>query len=114
MKQILIRRGIAVAEDVPAPMLEQGTALVRVQRSCISIGTELSGLKRSAMPIWQLATRYPEQVKKAVETVATHGFARTWSLAQGQLSAGTAVGYSAAGIVLDAGELPREFRKGDR
>lgn len=95
-------------------MLEAGSALVRVQRSCISIGTELSGLKRSAMPMWQLAARYPEQVKKAVETVATLGVARTWNLVQGQLSAGTAVGYSAAGTVIEAGVGLEDFRQGDR
>ena len=103
-----------MAEDVPAPMIEPGTALVRVQRSCISIGTELSGLKRSGMPVWQLAARYPEHARKAIETVATLGLRRTWSLVQGQLSAGTAVGYSAAGIVLEAGEGLEEFRHGDR
>ena len=57
MKQVLIRRGNVVADDVPAPGLEPGTAIVAVLRSCISVGTELSGLKRSGMPLWQLATR---------------------------------------------------------
>jgi predicted dehydrogenase/threonine dehydrogenase-like Zn-dependent dehydrogenase len=114
VKQILIQRGIAVAEEVPAPMIERGTALISVQRSCISIGTELSGLKRSGMPLWQLAARYPEHAKKAVETVATLGLARTWSLVHGQLSAGTPVGYSAAGVILEASEGLEDFRKGDR
>jgi predicted dehydrogenase/threonine dehydrogenase-like Zn-dependent dehydrogenase len=114
VKQILIQRGTAVAENVPAPMIEPGTALIRVQRSCISIGTELSGLKRSGMPMWQLAARYPEQVKKTVETVATLGVARTWSLVQGQLAAGTAVGYSAAGVVLEVGDGLDTVRPGDR
>ena len=66
MKQVLIRRGQAVADDVPAPVLESGTALVAVQRSCISAGTELSGLKRSGMPVWQLAAIHPEHAKKAL------------------------------------------------
>jgi predicted dehydrogenase/threonine dehydrogenase-like Zn-dependent dehydrogenase len=66
------------------------------------------------MPMWQLAARYPEHARRAVETIATVGLARTWSLVQGQLSAGTAVGYSTAGIVLEAGEGLEEFRKGDR
>src|SRR5947207_13328878 len=89
MKQVLIRRGEAVADDVPAPALEAGTALVAVQRSCISVGTELSGLKRSGLPLWQLAARYPEHAKKVIQTVATMGVNRTWNIVQGQLSAGT-------------------------
>jgi predicted dehydrogenase/threonine dehydrogenase-like Zn-dependent dehydrogenase len=114
MKQVLIQRGRAVADDVPAPMVEPGTALVAVQRSCISVGTELSGIKRSAMPLWQLAARYPEHAKKAIETVATLGVSRTWSLVQGQLSAGMPTGYSAAGIVIQAGEGLEGIRLGDR
>ena len=114
MKQVLIQRGRAVADDVPAPIVEAGTALVAVQRSCISVGTELSGIKRSGMPLWQLAARYPDHAKKAIETVATLGFSRTWGLVQGQLSAGTPIGYSAAGVVVEIGDGLEGVRVGDR
>jgi predicted dehydrogenase/threonine dehydrogenase-like Zn-dependent dehydrogenase len=114
VKQVLIQRGRAVADDVPAPLVEPGTALVAVRRSCISVGTELGGIKRSGMPLWQLAARYPEHAKKALETVATLGLSRTWSLVQGQLSAGTPVGYSAAGVVLQTGDGMDGIRVGDR
>jgi len=114
MKQVLITREGPVADDVPAPTLEPGTVRVAVVRSCISVGTELSGLKRSELPLWRLALRYPQQVQKALETVATHGVARTWDLVQGQLDAGLPVGYSAAGAVIDAAPDVTEFRPGDR
>ena len=114
MKQVLIRRGEAIADDVPAPALEAGTALVAVQRSCISVGTELSGLKRSAMPMWQLAAKYPDHAKKVIQTVATMGVSRTWNVVQGQLSAGTPAGYSAAGIVVQVGPGLEGIRPGDR
>jgi len=114
MKQVLIRRGEAVADEVPAPALEAGTALVAVQRSCISVGTELSGLKRSGMPIWQLAAKYPEHAKKVIQTVATMGVSRTWNIVQGQLTAGSAAGYSAAGIVIQVGPGLEGIRPGDR
>jgi predicted dehydrogenase/threonine dehydrogenase-like Zn-dependent dehydrogenase len=114
MKQVLIRRGSVVADEVPAPGLEPGTAIVAVLRSCISVGTELSGLKRSGMPLWQLATRYPEQAKKAIQTVATMGLTRTWGIAQDQLSAARPAGYSAAGIVVQVGPDMVGIRPGDR
>ena len=114
MKQVLIRRGEVAAEDVPAPACEPGSAVVAVLRSCISAGTELSGLARSGLPLWQLAARYPAHAKKALQSVATLGVRRTWQRAQGELSAGMPTGYSAAGIVLDAGEGMDGLRAGDR
>src|SRR3954470_1539582 len=114
MKQVLVRRGEAVADDVPAPTLEPGTALVAVSRSCISVGTELSGLKRSGLPLWKLATRYPEHAAKALSAVATHGVARTWGIAQDQLFAARPAGYSAAGTVIQVGTDVRGILPGDR
>lgn len=45
MKQVLIKNGSAVVEDVPAPHVEAGAVLVEVEYSCISVGTEMSGLR---------------------------------------------------------------------
>ena len=114
MKQVLITRGSAVADEVPAPALEAGTVLVAAVRSCISVGTELSGLKRTGLPLWQLARRYPDQVKKVIEVAATQGPRRTWDIVQAQLDAGTPVGYSAAGIVIEAASDIVDIRPGDR
>jgi len=114
MKQVLIRRGSVVADNVPAPSCEPGTAVVAVLRSCISVGTELSGLKRSAMPVWKLAAHYPDQARKAIQSMATLGVARTWGIAQDQLTAARPIGYSAAGIVLQVGPGVEGIRPGDR
>jgi predicted dehydrogenase/threonine dehydrogenase-like Zn-dependent dehydrogenase len=64
--------------------------------------------------MWQLAAKYPEHAKKVVQSVATMGVSRTWSIVQGQLTAGTPAGYSAAGIVIQTGPGLEGVRPGDR
>ena len=47
MKQALIKKGKVYAEEVPAPVVEEGHVLIKVVNSCISVGTELSGVTSS-------------------------------------------------------------------
>jgi predicted dehydrogenase/threonine dehydrogenase-like Zn-dependent dehydrogenase len=114
LKQVLIRQGKAVVEQVPVPQLEAGTVLVQVDHSCISIGTELSGLKMSGAPLWKRALKQPENVKKVLQMVASSGLSRTRSVVSGRLAAGTPTGYSAAGTVLKVGEGISDLQPGDR
>jgi predicted dehydrogenase/threonine dehydrogenase-like Zn-dependent dehydrogenase len=114
VKQVLLRRGAVVVDTVPAPVVAPGNVLVQVRTSCISVGTEISGLKNSGMPLWKLALKYPEHLKKTIETAGTLGIEKTWSVIQGRLQGGTAVGYSAAGVVLDVGSDAGSHRPGDR
>ena len=109
MKQVLIKKGAAFVEDVPAPNVENGTILVRVLASCISVGTEMSGIKTTALPLWKRALKQPENVKKVLESVKTLGFERTKQLVQGQLEAGNVTGYSAAGRIIAIGKDVTNF-----
>ena len=114
MKQVLIRQGQAVVEEIPAPQVEPGTVLVRVDHSCISIGTEMSGIKTSSLPLWKRALKQPENVKKVVEMAVSQGVSRTTSVIQGRLSSGQPTGYSAAGTVLEVGEGIDDLQPGAR
>ena len=113
MKQVLIKSGKAVLEKVPAPKIESGTILVRVKYSCISIGTEMSGLKSSETPLWKRAMKEPKKVKKALEMAATKGISITHELIKSEVSVGHPTGYSAAGIVLEIGESVEDIVAGD-
>ena len=62
MKQVLIRSGQAIVEDVPVPAVDDGEVLVRVRASCLSVGTEMSSIRQSAVPLWRRALRQPENV----------------------------------------------------
>ena len=114
MKQILIKQGQAVVEEVPAPQVEPGTILVRIDHSCISVGTEMSGIRSSGLPLWKRAIRQPENVKTVLQMAATQGIGHTRRMVQGQLSAGNPTGYSAAGIILEVGKGIDDLHPGDR
>ncbi len=114
MKQVLIRHGRPIVEDVPAPKLEQDSLLVRVVHSCISTGTELSELKASGRPLWQRALHEPGLVTKGLRLFLNHGLARSSLTVADRLGRGRPVGYSAAGVVVDVGAEAEEFKLGDR
>lgn len=114
MKQVLLRRGKAVVEEVPVPKTEPGCVLVRVDHSCISTGTELSSIRMSETSLWKRALKQPDNVKKVLQMVATSGLSRTHSLVKGKLDAGSATGYSAAGTVIEVGEGVHHLQPGDR
>jgi len=113
MKQVLIKPGKAVLEEVPAPQVESGTILVCVKYSCISIGTEMSGLKSSGTPLWKRALKEPKKAKKVLEMAATQGISKTHKLIKGAVSSGHPTGYSAAGIVLEIGAGVEDIVAGD-
>ena len=113
MKQVLIKKGRAVTENVPAPQVEADKVLVRVVNSCISIGTEMSGVRASAVPLWKRALKERDKVKKVLDMVAEKGVAQTRKLVKGKLEAGSPVGYSAAGVVIGVGTGIRDVKVGE-
>lgn len=94
-----MKQGTVSLEEVPDPTPEPGYKIVRLSHSCISTGTELSGLKAAGKPLWQKAFTQPEKVKKALKMLVTKGFSKTKSIIQGKLRSGSATGYSASGII---------------
>lgn len=114
MKQVLIRAGAAVVEDVPAPNVSPGAILVSVTHSCISVGTEMAGVRSSGTPLYRRALAQPENVKKVLEMVKDQGLRKTVDRVSGKLAAGSPTGYSAAGTVIAVGAGVELFRAGDR
>ncbi len=114
MKQVFIRSGSARVEDVPAPSPADGEVLVRVRNSCISVGTEMSGVRASGDPLWKRAMKRPDKVVKALNMMATKGVQETMNVVRGQIDAGLVVGYSAAGEVIALGSDVNDLAVGDR
>jgi len=114
MKQILLQQGRVTVAEVPAPQAEPGAVLVRTAASCISVGTELSGVKASNLPLWKRALKRPDQVRRVIEMVRSQGFARTQELVRSQLAQAHPMGYSLSGTVVAVGAGIDDVFFGDR
>jgi predicted dehydrogenase/threonine dehydrogenase-like Zn-dependent dehydrogenase len=114
VKQVLIQGGRAVVDEVPAPVVEPGTVLVRLDHSCISVGTETSGIRASAVPLWKRAVQQPDKLRKVLQAAATQGVTTTLREIQHKLATGEPTGYSAAGTVIDIGAGIDDLRPGER
>jgi len=114
MKQLLVRSGKVFVQDVPAPTVGPRNILVRVERSCVSVGTEMAGVKMSALPLYRRALKQPHHVKKALQLMRDQGVARVYKQIKGRLDAGLPTGYSAAGVVVEVGSEVTGFAIGDR
>lgn len=114
MKQVLIQGGGAIVADVPAPNVSPANILVQVAYSCISVGTEMAGVRMSGLPLYQRALKQPENVKRVLEMMRDQGIKRTMDRVSGKLSGGSATGYSASGKVIAVGDQVDGFSLGDR
>ena len=114
MKQVLIDNGQITLGDVPAPTPQAGMVLVRVAASCISPGTEMSGVKSSGMSLYRRALKQPHNVRRVLNMARMQGVRSTYHQVKAKLSGGAATGYSAMGVIVAMGEDVVGFRVGDR
>ena len=114
MIQALIKKGRVLPVEVPAPVVSPGSVLIKVVNSCISAGTELSGVYGSGKSLIRRALEQPENVKKVLNMVRSEGVAMTYAKVMGKLQSGSPTGYSLSGIVIAAGEGVADFKPGDR
>jgi len=114
MKQVLVSGGAVTLVEVPAPLVEPGTVLVQMDHSCISIGTEMSGVKSSGTPLWKRALQQPDHVRKVVDMLLSDGLSHTRRVVQERMALELPTGYSGAGIVLEVGNGVDDFAPGDR
>ena len=114
MKQVFFRRGEVVVEEVPAPAAEAGAVIVRTAYSCISSGTELAGVRASGRSLLARAIEEPAKIGRLVAMAAVHGAREALRTVQEKAETAHPTGYSAAGVVVEAGEGVSDLRPGDR
>lgn len=116
MKQVLQNQktGEMSVADVPAPVAQKGRVLVGTAASLISAGTERMVVDEGKKSLLEKARERPELVKQVIQRARSEGIVNTVNAVLTKLGSSSALGYSAAGIVIGVGEDVREFRPGMR
>jgi len=116
MKQVLqnLKTGAVSVKDVPVPSARPGFLLVRTAVSLISAGTERLTVEAGQKGLLARAVEQPALVKQVIQRAVSEGVANTVEAVRSKLDSHIALGYSAAGTVIDVGGGVTSFRIGDR
>ncbi|MCL5422232.1 MAG: bi-domain-containing oxidoreductase [Nitrospirae bacterium] len=116
MKQIIqnYRTGELEVAEVPVPLCSSNTILVRNVNSLISLGTERSLIELGQKSLLGKARARPDLVKRFMDKAKKEGFVKTFKEALGRLDNPTSLGYSSAGVLIEAGQNVHRFSPGDR
>src|SRR5258706_14633446 len=115
MKQLLqnLRTGIAIVTEAPVPAVQPGRVLLCPAASLISAGTEHALTELGQKSLLGKARERPELIAKVWEKVKTEGVAQALEGVRDKLDQSHAVGYSAAGTVIECAPDVTDFRPGD-
>jgi predicted dehydrogenase/threonine dehydrogenase-like Zn-dependent dehydrogenase len=113
MKQVFNKKGEIMVGEVPAPIAGDDEILVQVYYSCISSGTEISVLKSQGKSLLKKALEKPQNIKKVLDMIKERGLADSVAKVRNKIDAKTQTGYSASGVVLEAGKNIYDFKPGD-
>jgi predicted dehydrogenase/threonine dehydrogenase-like Zn-dependent dehydrogenase len=116
MKQIIqsYKTGQISLAEVPEPGCKASGVLVRTVASLISPGTEKMMIEMGQKSLLGKARARPDLVRQAWAKAQKEGFVSVFKEAMNRLDEPLPLGYSAAGVVLEAGAGVCGFRPGDR
>ena len=116
MKQLLqnIKTGKSTIEDVPVPTPRDGQALVKVEASLVSAGTERMVVEFAQKGYLGKARSRPDQVKQVLDKARREGVMPTVQAVFNRLDQPMALGYSSAGTIVALGKGMQGFKVGQR
>src|SRR5215467_7519695 len=116
MKQVLqhARTGEVTVEEVPAPQLLPGCALVRIAASVVSAGTERASSEFARKSLLQKAQSRPDLAREVISKVKRDGILSAVQAVRSRLDQPQSPGYSSAGTVIAVGEGVTDIQPGDR
>ena len=116
MKQLLqnIKTGKSTIEDVPMPAPREGQALIKVEASLVSAGTERMVVEFAEKSLAGKARSRPDLVKQMIDKARREGLVNTAQAAFNRLDQPMALGYSSAGTIIALGKNMQGFKVGQR
>lgn len=116
MKQLLqnTRNGKSTVEDVPMPTPRDGQALIKVEASLVSAGTERMVVEFAEKSLVGKARSRPDLVKQVLDKGRREGWVNTAQAAFNRLDQPMALGYSSAGTIIALGKNMQGFKVGQR
>lgn len=112
MEQVLLKKGTIYTTKLERPRCEKDMVLVKTEYSCISAGTEMSGVTSSGKNVIERIIDSPALITRGLKMLKEKGFKSTLDAVEGNLDIGTAMGYTASGIVVESGTV--DFQPGDK
>jgi predicted dehydrogenase/threonine dehydrogenase-like Zn-dependent dehydrogenase len=100
--------------DVPDPIAQPQCLLVAHAASLISAGTERYVVELARKSLVGKALARPDHVRRILEKIRQEGLFATLQQVRAKLDEPMALGYSAAGVVLECGRGVQDFKPGDR
>ncbi len=113
MLQAIVKKGKVIPVDVPSPLVSKGRVLIKVVSSCISAGTEISGVQNSGKSLIRRALEQPRHVKKVIDVAWADGIASAYAKIKGTVDTESVTGYSLSGVIIAVGDGISRFIVGD-
>lgn len=113
MKQIFVSPKGILLESVPEPLIKNKFILVRNAYSCVSIGTEVSGISDLKKSLIKKLIDKPDVLKKLLKNLQNVGLNKTKTMINKKLGQIYDIGYSCAGVVEEVSDSTKNIKAGE-